>query len=347
MAENNPPGRLAELDALRGIAAMVVVLFHYTWQMKNILPHTQVPAFGLSWGHYGVELFFAISGFVIFMTLERTQATADFLVSRFARLFPAYWIAILLTTLTVHVLHEPKLVQPVSVIATNFSMLQGHLYLPSVDGAYWSLTVELSFYACMLALWRLRALRHIEAILIGWIALKLLWFAVPSLPSRIGMMLLVDYIPFFAIGVAAYRVRSGARAWAQQIPVLIMGLFATLTVLPADERVAAAIVFAAVAGIMAALVRGQLGLLNGRVFIWLGGISYPLYLLHQNIGITIIDYAERAGAGVWPAIVIALGFSLSLAHAVHVYIEQPALSSIRSWWAARKATKVSAQSVPS
>jgi peptidoglycan/LPS O-acetylase OafA/YrhL len=347
MSEKLSSGRLAELDALRGIAAVLVVLFHYTWQMPNVLPGVHAPAYGLAWGHYGVELFFAISGFVIFMTLERTKSTADFLVSRFARLFPAYWVGILLTTIGVHVLREPALGHPASVVLANFSMLQGYLYLPSVDGAYWSLTVELGFYACMLALWRMNALRDIEWYLVGWIALKLLWFVVPSLPSRLGMLLIVAYVPYFAIGVAAYRVRSGARAWMQQVPVLAIGLLSVMVVAPASDRWSEGLVFLGVVAIFVALVRGGLAVLNARLFIWLGGISYPLYLLHQNLGYAIIDHAERAGMAVWPSIAVALAFSLSAAHVVHAYLEQPALGTIRNWWASRKVTRACAQSVPS
>jgi peptidoglycan/LPS O-acetylase OafA/YrhL len=347
MAENKSSGRLAELDALRGIAAVLVVLFHYTWQMRTVLPGARTPAYGLAWGHYGVELFFAISGFVIFMTLERTKTTADFLVSRFARLFPAYWVGVILTTLGVHLLREPRLMQPASVVMANFTMLQGFLYWPSVDGAYWSLTVELGFYACMLALWRLGVLRNIEWVLVGWIALKLVWFAVPSLPSRVGMLLIVAYIPYFAIGVAGYRVRSGARSWMHQLPVIAIGLLSVVCVVPAAERWSEGLVFVGVLAIFVALVRGVLGFLNARLFIWLGGISYPLYLLHQNLGYAIIDHAERVGVSVWPAILLALTFSLSAAHLTHVYLEQPVLGGVRSWWAARKLTKASALSVPS
>jgi peptidoglycan/LPS O-acetylase OafA/YrhL len=347
MADKHLSGRLAELDALRGIAAVLVVLFHYTWQMRNILPDAVAPAYGLAWGHYGVELFFAISGFVIFMTLERTKTTADFLVSRFARLFPAYWVGVILTTLGVHLLREPSLMQPPSVVLANFTMLQGYLYWPSVDGAYWSLTVELGFYACMLALWRLGVLRNIEWVLVGWFALKLVWFAVPSLPSRVGMLLILAYIPYFAIGVAAYRVRSGARSWMQQLPVLAVGLLSVICVVPAAERWSEGLVFVAVLAIFVGLVRGVLGFLNARLFIWLGGISYPLYLIHQNLGYAIIEHAERVGISVWPAILLALIFSLSAAHLIHVYLEQPALVGVRSWWAARKLSKASARSVPS
>jgi len=68
-----PSRRLVELDALRGIAATLVMLFHYTSQYERLYGHEAAPAFTVPWGHYGVNLFFMISGYVIFMTLHRIR----------------------------------------------------------------------------------------------------------------------------------------------------------------------------------------------------------------------------------------------------------------------------------
>ena len=62
--------RLLELDALRGIAAMMVVLFHLTM-------NTAIEKFGFRYGVTGVDLFFIISGFVIFLTLNKSRRCAS------------------------------------------------------------------------------------------------------------------------------------------------------------------------------------------------------------------------------------------------------------------------------
>ena len=87
--------RLLELDALRGLAALAVVLFHYTVYYGKTVDHADNPWFRFSYGHYGVMLFFMISGFVILMTLDRTKTVWDFAVARFCRLYPVYWAAML------------------------------------------------------------------------------------------------------------------------------------------------------------------------------------------------------------------------------------------------------------
>lgn len=324
--------RLGEVDALRGIAAVLVVLFHYTVQAPRILDRIEAVPLNLSWGAYGVQMFFAISGFVIFMTLERTRSSADFAVARFARLYPAYWAGICLTTILVHALGVGSLGQSSSVIAINLTMLQGFLYVPAVDGAYWSLTVELAFYVCMWALWRARLLDRIETILTGWIALRLLWWAVPAMSSLLGNLLLVKYIAFFAIGIAAFRVWKGERTWRHQAAPLLAGLAVTAFV----DGAAMATVYVATLGLFFALVSGWLAFLDRPFLLWLGALSYPLYLVHQNIGYGVISTSEAMGAPPWLATGMAIVIALGIAQIVRECVEQPALKTIRSLWKARR-----------
>ena len=91
--ETSTPSRMVELDALRGIAAVAVLGYHFTTRYQEQIGHVGGMPVDLLAGKYGVYLFFLISGFVIFMTLERTRTAADFVVSRFSRLFPAYWVS--------------------------------------------------------------------------------------------------------------------------------------------------------------------------------------------------------------------------------------------------------------
>lgn len=324
--------RLAELDALRGIAALAVVLFHYTVKAPEILPRVVTVEYGFPIGNYGVQLFFAISGFVIFMTLERTRSSADFAFARFTRLFPAYWAAIMLTTAALYLLGASELAQPSSVIATNFTMLQGFIYVPAVDGVYWSLTVELAFYLCMWALWRAGALDRIEPILCAWIALRFAWVWFPQLPTLGSKLLLVDHIAFFAVGIAAYRVRMGVRRWRDQAPLLVTGLV-VVAMIDGSEM---ALVYCGTAAIFAALIAGLTGFLNAPVLVWLGALSYPLYLVHQNIGYAFIAALEAAGVPPLAATLAALALALGLSQLIHDLIETPSLRTLRSYWKGRR-----------
>ena len=98
--EATPPksDRLTALDGLRGIAALLVLLFHYTAKFPDFYPAALPPAFSFALGYYGVHLFFLISGFVILMSLERNRGRG-FIRSRFLRLYPLFWIAVAATYL--------------------------------------------------------------------------------------------------------------------------------------------------------------------------------------------------------------------------------------------------------
>jgi peptidoglycan/LPS O-acetylase OafA/YrhL len=93
--------RLQELDALRGIAVILVVFMHITIendQAKDIF----------ELGVTGVDLFFVISGFVILLTLEKTKSWQDFVISRFSRLYPAYWVSVTTTTVLMWIVNIAK-----------------------------------------------------------------------------------------------------------------------------------------------------------------------------------------------------------------------------------------------
>src|SRR4051812_27686862 len=92
---NDPRTRLSELDALRGMAAMAVLLFHYT---GHAVRYFHDFPFYWSLGNRGVQLFFGISGFVIFWTLDRSSTLADFAYSRVTRLYPTYWLSLMLVS---------------------------------------------------------------------------------------------------------------------------------------------------------------------------------------------------------------------------------------------------------
>src|SRR3546814_16656904 len=96
-AEPRPKARLQELDALRGLGALAVVIFHYSARFHDVFPKAQHVPFSFPGGNYRVYLFFAISGFAIFFTLDKVNPAADFAIARIARLYPTYWTAILLT----------------------------------------------------------------------------------------------------------------------------------------------------------------------------------------------------------------------------------------------------------
>ena len=189
--------RLSQVDALRGLAALAVILFHFTTRFTDLYrPELQLSV-AFPYGHFGVNLFFIVSGFVIFMTLENTTYPMDFVVSRFSRLFPSYWSAIILTFLVTHLLGLPgKLVDLWPALA-NFFMMHSIFGVPHVDGVYWTLEVEMLFYIGMFLLFRLRWLNHIHWVLLAGVLTAPIPAALKGEPDMVQRALYM--IPFVAL----------------------------------------------------------------------------------------------------------------------------------------------------
>jgi peptidoglycan/LPS O-acetylase OafA/YrhL len=336
-AGNMANPRVGELDALRGLAALGVVAFHYTTFYQQEQGHLQPLGFGFPAGNYGVHLFFLISGFVIFMTLERTRSARDFVVSRFSRLFPAYWAAMAITAAVVYTMGLPKqLIQPADLVA-NLTMLQEVLGFEHLDGSYWTLQVELFFYLQMLAWFALGGLRRIHWIIVAWLLMAVVYALTEQhhmhFSYTLREVLLLRHIPFFALGILFYRLhtRSGNARW--DIGLIALSLVA-IGVAYAPVFLAAG---AACCAIFALFVAGKLRWLRAAPFVFLGGISYSLYLLHQAIGFALIHRLEAAGVPSPAAVALTAFIVLALATALTYLVEKPAMRAIRGWWRGRRA----------
>lgn len=331
--------RLVEVDALRGLAALSVLLFHYTTRFLELYAPSGAPSLAFPHGHYGVNLFFVISGFVIFMTLERTRTGIDFVVSRFSRLFPVYWVAIALTFAVTSSFGLPgKEVTALQALG-NVVMLHGFARIPHVDGVYWTLEVELLFYAIMLLLMLRGRLARVHLLLWALLALRLAyhlsatWFGI-DLPWTLSRLLILTYIPWFALGICVYLATQGrsaadGRAWR---PTAL----AALACLAVVDHWGLAVLAAVLALLVWAAATGRLPWLAHPVLVFFGTISYPLYLVHENIG-WVVQRAVLARALPFDvSVLVAFGVSVALATLLTRTVEQPAMRAIRSRYRQRR-----------
>ena len=332
-----PAARVGELDALRGLAALAVVAFHYTTFYQQEVGHAQPLPFGFPAGNYGVHLFFLISGFVIFMTLERTRTALDFAVSRFSRLFPAYWVAMLLTAAVVYTVGMPRQQLPAADVAANLTMVQEILGFEHLDGSYWTLQVELFFYAQMLLWFALGLLRHIRWIIAAWLVMAVVYGEAVQhqlhFSYTVRELLILRHIPFFAIGILFYRLWSQPRADWRDLVLVALAL-AAIGMVQAPVYLLAG---GACTAIFALFVTGRLGWLRSPLFAFFGAISYSLYLLHQAIGFALIHQLEARGMPSLLAVAITTAAVIALAWGLSRTVEQPAMRAIRGWWRRRDA----------
>lgn len=311
--------RIGGLDGMRGVAAMAVLLYHYTWKFRSEFGHDFPAWLDFGRGLYGVQLFFMISGFVIFMTANGCMTWGEFLVKRISRLYPTYWVclAITFTAITVFFLSDKRSTDLHEGLV-NITMLQTMFNVKSVDGAYWSLYPELLFYAIVSIVMAFGALRHLQWIGLAWLAL--VWHGPIHLP---GIRLDLEWGGFFLAGITGYRIAMmGERTWFNYAYLVL-----TFVVnLKANHQW---VVYPVIYAVFLLFVFGRAPFLSHPWLRYLGTISYALYLIHQNIGYLIIKNLRAVGIPDVLAVVIAIGGAIGMAHLITFKFEKPVIPRFR------------------
>jgi peptidoglycan/LPS O-acetylase OafA/YrhL len=330
--------RFQELDVLRGLAAVAVLLFHYlTRYDQKYTPRGDVP-FGFADGAYGVHLFFVISGFVIFMTLSRCATASDFLVSRLSRLYPAYWAAALLTCAVGTLWPLPGQHYTLMQLLTNLTMLQGFGQVAPIDGVYWTLNIELCFYAVMLALFASGMLSSTVRLSVVWLAAAAAAHLLSAsgsgfvVPETIQQVFVLRYAALFVAGINFYEIY-------QKGPSVIRAalILSCLSVHWIDYGAASTERILVVFGLVAIAVSGRVRFLCVRPLVWLGTISYSLYLTHQMIGFAAIKALSGDRLPSVVAIPATMILAITVASAMTYLVERPAMRVIRSRRKAQRA----------
>jgi len=334
--------RLAVLDGLRFLAAFAVVAYHYTtmdrvWQRPAA---TVFPAQTFAYGWLGVYLFFLISGFVICMS-SWGRGVGPFLASRAVRLYPAYWLSVVVVATVTAV--WPWVARPSSWGATlvNLTMFQDAFGVPPVAEVYWTLWAELRFYLLFaLLVWWGLTYRRVIGFCVAWLGVTA--FAKVAVPdgSVVHTVLSTDYAPLFVGGIACYlmyRFRPTLVTWgivgaSFVLAVPAVRFRARLEAYPGESvpRWPAVVVLAVCFVLIAAVALGWLSWLRGRWLVVLGSVTYPLYLLHLDLGAPVLF---RLQGHVPPAALVCVVTVavIGVAWLVHRYVERPAAR----WWRRR------------
>lgn len=326
--------RLWPLDGLRGFAALAVVAYHYLYRGPQLYPQLGPSHAWFWWGQYGVQLFFVISGFVIFDS-ARGSSTGRFAANRAIRLFPAYWLAVVLTFTVVTVFGLPGRETTLPVALFNLTMLPGFFNVPYVDGAYWTLAVELTFYVVIGLLARTRALAD------RWLFVTLFtWLAVVLAVRGAGFMIdgnaftdvfvnIAYWMPMFVIGIA---LNIGHRSGRWVLPGAVVAA-ALIIVAPGDLTVVPPMVAATLLALGALYIKLPTKL--RPVSDYLGELSYPVYLVHQNIGYVIMLAVTSLGVHQLGTTAIAAAAAIAMATAISYAFDLPVRRRLRALVKAR------------
>ncbi|WP_236067512.1 acyltransferase family protein [Streptomyces brasiliscabiei] len=158
--------RLGWLDALRGIAALVVVFDHSSYTFMADFRRELMPQFNTS--RYGIMVFFLVSGYIIPASLERRGCVRTFWIGRIFRVYPL-WAAVVTALLAVNlsgIAEMPGFGQQsaAAVAVAHATMLQELLGTPNLLLILWTLSYEMSFYLLVVALFTVRLHQQSAAI---------------------------------------------------------------------------------------------------------------------------------------------------------------------------------------
>jgi peptidoglycan/LPS O-acetylase OafA/YrhL len=295
------PETLPSLTPLRGLAALWVILYHFTWQyfpQLNSEPFTHAVAKG----YLAVDLFFLLSGFVlthVYLTSFAEGVTAKgyrkFIIARLARVYPLHLFVLGIFVIAEFAFAHGRAVMPlegplsVTAIFANIFMLQG-LEAGALSWNYpaWSISLEFAAYLvfplALPLLWHAaKPLRILFAMTLFGV---LVWLAVGTedqLNQWSGPLALARCLPEFFLGslcYALFRSRRLARLFETDamLVAVIAALALTLHRGAPDLLTLPLFLLLILAGVSNSRRGGAL--LNSRPLTWLGDVSYSTYLVH-------------------------------------------------------------------
>ncbi|EOA03349.1 acyltransferase 3 [Herbaspirillum frisingense GSF30] len=344
MNQSNQPGqstqahrRYHDVDILRFCAAVGVMLLHYLVrgfaQGDDYSPvfYGEVANF-VKYNYLAVNLFFMISGFVILMSSENVTPRV-FLRSRVLRLYPAYWfcctVSFVLTYIFInHIFH---LTVPRYVL--NMTMLNGFFGIGFVDGVYWTLLVELKFYLLVLFVLFLGQMARIEWVLAAWLLLSILQIFLKS--ELVEKYFITNFASFFIAGCLFYRISKRGVTWfrlALLVLTLPVGIHYELldlvrraahyTGLAYYNESVVVICTAFYLLFVVVITRRSTSATYAGVSRLLGSLSYPIYLIHLNVGLVLYNLIGNR-LDKWLLLALVCATMIVFAYLINRYVERP------------------------
>lgn len=298
---NKTKDRLYELDALRIVAILGIVLFHYTFRGFAVDNYTTLSFPGLGevakFFYPLLYLFIIITGYLT-ITSATQKRFKDFVISRIIRLYPVFWIAIILTSIFTLLIGGDRFNITWVQFLANLTMLNDFMDIPYIDGAWWYMTLILKFNF-LVALLILFKLTSFEEYFAG------IWFFLAILVNLLGLskiasFLIHEYVSYLVAGIIFYSAKI--KGWNLYKYLVILSTLFYSIYLQVDHIIQIEIVFETNFSILITscliisfylvfylITIRKIKITLPKVFILFGTATYPLYLIHQYIGYMIFN----------------------------------------------------------
>ncbi len=337
------PRTLLGVQAGRGVAALLVVLYHAERALALPQYVGHPPLAGITaFGHAGVDFFFVLSGFIICYIHRRDLghpgALGRYIKARISRIYPPYW-AVTAALIAIGIAaHGAGSVPGPSHLVQTLLLAPGGP--PPVLSVAWTLVHEMEFYLLFgLAIldWRLAAAGVLAYATLGWAPL-------PDWAAPLRFWGAGWYDTLFAVGIgAAWTTRRVPLPRPRAVTLLgaaaflLAGLAEDAGLLPIEGPAGRLAYGLASASVIVGLTQAELAgrLQVAPAFAMLGAASYSIYLVHSPM----LGYAARAMlmAGLlprlpaWPVMAVAVTAAVAAGLAFHRWIERPLTTAARRW----------------
>ena len=314
-----------QLEGLRGLTIIFIVLYHVFCRYLQIYCDKDI-VFMNRWGRIGVAIFLVVSGYLMgIKPHKKSSSYLSYIVSKIARLWPCYIVSITFIFVITNIFYLPYRTVSLFEYFINVCFVNGYIGMPYVDGAHWYLTVLLSSHL-VYGIIRKFDEKCILYVCTGWMIivglLHVLKFGI------FEMALGGSYVGYICVGIALGKfVRFEKKERLKIILFLMESMFFVYALMGIEDFIELLLIIL----LVGAVIYRKLKILEKKVFTYLGKISYPLYLIHQNIAYLIIYYMSIyfGEYNYWFSI-ISIGIVLLLAIILYNFVERPAQAFIGS-----------------
>ncbi len=328
--------RYGLVDSMRGIAACSVMVYHYTG--GDLRPHLSA---ALSYelvqvlhgGWIGVQVFFVLSGFVIASTVGDRAVTfegaARFALRRQVRLDPPYWVSLALSCVIPWYwrlrLHDHRPVPSLERVAVHVVYLQEFLRVPEIQPIYWTLTIEVQFYLVLVL--ALALLRPVRQHAVWVLAASAVWALDQSMHWRYLHGWFIPHWYLFALGALAWYTPKRPAPFAAFLTLAAWCAYQG-HLFDRAEPVAGALTALTLA--LASRTGGLERWLSWRPLVFLGTVSYGIYLLHPIVGAQVRWHVgslvrSRTPLGSVIVVICAMAATVLCSWLLHIAVEKPAI----------------------
>ena len=290
---------------MRFLAACAVMLFHYTFRgpLDHIWP-ASFPILGevSKYGYLGVNVFFILSGFVILMSAYEKNAFG-FAIARMIRLYPAYWTCLALSALAILLAGDAHKGITLRQFLANLTMAHSFFGVRDVSGVYWTLAVELKFYFLIFLILAIGQVHRIGYWLGAWL-LASIGLSLRSPHGILRFFLFPEWSSYFIAGAMFFLIhREGLSAY-KLLVIVCCYLLSVSYALDLPHSAGGGINFGLNSSLLVSLLAvfylTFLGVAvrprnnrSANSLHLIGLITYPLYLLHQELGYILLRLAPR------------------------------------------------------